>query len=46
VNLYIAFLLVVFVLAGVAPKLMRRPWVLILLSLVLCAGLYSPQVFG
>ena len=45
-TIYIGFLVFVFVMGGLAPKLMRRPWVLALICLALCVSFYSTRLFG
>jgi hypothetical protein len=44
-NAYIAFLVLIFVMAGFFPKIIRRPWVLVILCILLCLSFYSPRFF-
>lgn len=44
-SAYIAFLVLIFLLAGFAPKILRRPWVIITLCVLLCLSFYSPRFF-
>ena len=44
-NNYILFLIFTFVMAGVAPKIIRRPWFLTQICVLLCLSFYSPRFF-
>jgi hypothetical protein len=43
---FLAFLVATFVLAGIAPRAIRRPWVLLVMCLLVAASLYSTRLFG
>lgn len=44
-NAYIAFLVAIFLMAGFAPKIIKKPWVILILCVLLCLSFYSPRFF-